>query len=42
MKIYCIFCLCYPILLDDVLDDIIFLINNDAMFTLDYVNIEEL
>ena len=30
------------IYLDDVLGDMIFLINNDVMFTLDYANIEGL
>ena len=34
--------ICYPIFLDDVLDDIIFLINTDSMFTLSEVDIEEL
>ena len=31
-----------PILLDDVLDDIIFLISNDFMLTLDIGNAEEI
>ena len=34
--------LCYPIFLDDVIDDLICLINTDTMFTLDNVNVEEL
>ena len=39
---YLIFCLCYPILLDDVIDDMIYIINTDSMFTLDDVNVEEI
>ena len=34
--------LCPPILLDNVIDDMICLINTDYMLTLDYVNVEEI
>ena len=42
LRPYFVFYLCYPILLDYFLDDIICLINTDWMLTLDHVNIEEL
>ena len=34
--------ICYPILLDDVIDVMIFLVNTDAIFTLYDVDIEEI
>ena len=34
--------LCYPIFLDDVLDDMICLINAYVIFTLDNFNVEEI
>ena len=42
MKLYLIFCICSPILLDDVLGNMIFLINTDSMFTLDNINVGEI
>ena len=42
LKIDFIFCLCSPIFLDGVFDDMIFLINTYYIFTLDYINIEEI
>ena len=36
------FFICYPILLDDVLDDMICMFNTDAMFTLDDVNKDDI
>ena len=42
MVLYFLFCLFSPILFHDILDDMICLVNDDAMFTLDYVDIEEL
>ena len=41
-EMYLIFCLCYPIFLDDGIDGVISKINTDSMFTLDYGDIEEL
>ena len=34
--IFLLFCICSPILLNDILDDMVFLINSDNMSTLDY------
>ena len=42
MKLDFIFCLCYPILLDNVFDHMICLINTDSIFTLDDINIEDI
>ena len=42
MKFYFLFCLFYPIHLNEILGDIICLINDDTMFTLDDGDIEEL
>ena len=42
MKLYFIFCLCYPILLNNVYHDMICLVNTDYIFNLNYVNVEEL
>ena len=42
LKPYFIFFIFSPMLFDGVLDYMICMINNDAMFTLDYVDIEEI
>ena len=42
MKNDFIFCLFSPILLNGVVDDMICCINTDSIFTLDYVNAEEI
>ena len=40
MEFYLIFCLCYPILLNNVFHDMICLVNADSIFTLNSVNVE--
>ena len=35
-------CICYPILLDDVLDGMMYLVNIDSILNLDDINIEEI
>ena len=42
MKIYVLFCLCYPILLNNVLYDMIFIINAYAIFDMYYWDIGEI
>ena len=42
LKLYLISCLCSPIFLNNIFDDIICLVNTDSILTLDYVNIEDL
>ena len=42
LKLYPIFCLCFPILLYGVLDYMLFMVDTDAVFTLDDTDIEEL
>ena len=34
--------ICYPIFLDDIIDDMICMVNTDTMFVLGYVDIKEL
>ena len=41
LKFNLIFCFCSPILLNDIFHYIICLVNNDAIFTLNRVNVEE-
>ena len=40
LKYYLLFCLCYPIFLNNVFDGMIFLVNNYCMFTFYYINVE--
>ena len=42
LKLYFLFFICYPILLNDILDFMICLVTVDSIFTLDYANIVEL
>ena len=41
LKLYFIFCCCYPIFLNNSFDYIIYLVNTDFIFTLNYINIED-
>ena len=41
LKIYFIFCLCYPISLNNIFNDVICLVNTDSIFILTNVNVEE-
>ena len=42
LKLYLIFCLFYPILMNNVFDDMIYLIKTYSIFTLYYVKFEEI
>ena len=42
MKLYSFFCLFYPIIMYDILNNMICLVIYDVMFTLDYVDITEI
>ena len=42
MKLYLLFCICYPIFLNDIIDDTICMINADIMLTLDDGDIEKI
>ena len=42
MKLYLLFCICSPIFVYDIIDDVISLINVDTMLTLDYGDIVEI
>ena len=42
MKLYSFFCLFYPIIMYDILNNMICLVIYDVMFTLDYVDIAEI
>ena len=42
MKFDFILCFCSPIFLNDIFHDVIYLVNNDAIFTFNNVNVEEL
>ena len=41
MKLYFIFCLCYPIFMNNGFNDMICMLNTNSRFTLYYVNVEE-
>ena len=42
LKIYVLFCLCSPILLNNIIYDMVYAINDDAIFTLYNGDIEDL
>ena len=41
-KLYFVFCIFYPMLFNDVFDDMIFVVNTYSILTLDYANVEEI